>query len=50
MNYTLHFKPKTAGKHITQQQLKEYFTGRGSYTVNDYQRIFHIRIWRKQNP
>jgi hypothetical protein len=40
MNYMLHFQTKSAEKQVTHQQLKDYFTARGSYTVNDYQALY----------
>jgi hypothetical protein len=40
MNYILHFQTKKAEKQVSHQQLKDYFTARGSYTVNDYQSLY----------
>jgi hypothetical protein len=40
MNYILHFQPKTEGKSITLDQIKEYFGQRAGYTVNEYQSLY----------
>jgi hypothetical protein len=40
MNYIVHFKTRNAEKQITVQQIKDYFSGRGGYTVNDYQVLY----------
>ncbi len=40
MNYIIHFQTKNAEKQISHRQLKEYFTARGSYSVNDYQALY----------
>lgn len=40
MNYIIHFQTKNVKNQISLLQIKEYFTARGSYTVNDYQSLY----------